>query len=720
MRMLLLYYLIKILFMDKKKVLKQIGLLAVIYLLSAYSTYSQSWYETAGQRIDTIRKGDFTLLITDTLGNPFTDSVYIKLKKHEFPWGNTIDFFDNSPLSKWKQSVLLKYYNYGTVEEFKWPYMEGSQGSVNYSRVDFVYDWAEKVGWDLRAHTLIWGGDATWQMPSWTLGMEGQDLYDACETRIRREVSRYKGTIREYDVINEPYHETWLAENAGSSINWDAFIWAHEEDSSARLFVNDFNVIVWGAGNNVKNIIQSMLDNGAPIDGIGVQGHMEDGSKMDQVKEKLDNIAELGLPVKVTEFDMKIDEKGVDDQSMANSYAKMMRICFSHPAVEGFVWWGYCDPTYRNGSGIFSEDRSPKIAADTVYHLIHEKWSTKIKTLPEGDGRVQFHGFYGDYEVYAKSGDKNVVMQASCLKADDGQEIVLSILDAAPEAPELLNIDHNLDGTVIYLYFDKEMQDPSPHIADFVVYASTSLSIDSAALDAEDSKIVELYLASSVRYGRYHSFSYVPGSWGSADSSLLEVVGGETINVKIPGCISAQTTVEGDAIEISLSEAVSDPSESLEDWKLRVGTSYVELSGIDYKPGYDSVLILTPANPLTAEDRLRLYYDRGTLTATSGYLLDNIYINVVNMIPSAIRKDIKESIRVYPNPFEGELVVECGGYEYFDEILITDILGREVGYLASNMADNIIINVSGLEKGIYILHVKKDGIIISNIKVSKE
>ena len=706
--------------MNKQKILNKIKVFTVVCFISTFSIYSQGWYETAEQRIDTIRKGDFTLLITDTLGNPFTDSVYISLKKHEFPWGNTIDFFDNSPLSKWKQAVLLKYYNYGTVEEFKWPYMEGTQGSVNYSKIDFVYNWAEKAGWDARAHTLIWGGDATWQMPRWTLDMEGQELYDACETRIRREVSRYKGTINEYDVINEPYHETWLADNAGSSINWDAFIWADQEDPDARLFVNDFNVIVWGDGYGFKTKVQSMLNNGAPIDGIGVQGHMEGGNKLDLVKAKLDDIAELGLPIKVTEFDMKIDEKGVSDQSMANSYAKMMRICFSHPAVEGLIWWGYCDPTYRNGSGIFSEDRSPKIAADTVYHLIHEKWSTKIKTLPEADGRVQFHGFYGDYKVYAKSGDENVVIQASCLKTDDGQEIAISLLDAVPEAPELLKADHNLDGTVLYLYFDKEMQDPSSHISDFVIFTTTCLNIDSASLDVEDSKIVELYLASNINYGKYHSFSYIPGTWGSTDGGLLEVIGVETIDSKIPGCISAQTNVEGDVIEISLSEPVSDPSASLADWQLRVGTAYVELSGISYKPGYDSVLVITPVNPLTAKDNDSVYYNRGTLTGASGYLLDNISQRVDNMIPSAIINDINKSIRVYPNPFKDELIVECSGCEYFDEILITDILGRKVEYLAINKTDNVVVNVSGLEKGIYVLHLKKGGIIIDNIKISKE
>ncbi len=705
--------------MNRKKVLKPIKAIAAICIISTCSIYSQTWYETAEQRIDTLRKGDFTLRITDTLGNPFTDSVHIRLKKHEFPWGNTIDFFNNSPESKWRQAILLKYYNYGVVEAFKWPYIEPIKGNLNYSRVDFAYDWAEKVGWDLRAHTLLWGGDQSWQMPSWTLSMQGQELYNECETHIRREVNRYKGIIKEYDVINEPLHETWLTDNAGDSINWNAFKWADEADPDARLFLNEYNVIVWGTpGFNLA--VQNLIGHGAPIDGIGVQGHMEDGSRLDYVKERLDNVATLGLPVKITEFDMKIFEKGVTEQKMANSYAKMMRICFSHPAVEGFVWWGYCDPTYRNGSGIYAEDGSPKIAADTVYHLIHEKWSTNIKTLPEADGTVQFHGFYGDYEVYVKSGDEKMVAPASCLKADDGQEIAVSLTNAVPVSPRLLQINHNLDGTVVYLYFDKEMQDPYSHISDLVVYVSSPAAVDSAALDAEDNKIVELYLSSSLKYDSYYCFTYVPGSWGSTDGALLNATGPETIISKIPGCIGAQTTVEGDAVEVFLSEPVSDPSGSLADWRVRTSSGYAELSGIDYKPGNDSVLVITLANPVTAGDNVRVYYDRGTLSGTGGYLLEDFNERVENMVPSAITDNINENIQVYPNPFKDEINLQCNGCEYFDEILITDILGREVRHLVKPDQNHVVLNLNGLEKGIYILHLIKGGTIITNTKISKE
>ncbi len=515
-------------------------LLISLCFVCRFDTQAQIWYETAEARIDTLRKGDFTLRITDELDNPLTDSVYIRLKKHEFQWGNTVEPIGNSVQSRWRQAVLQKYYNYGVVERFKWPYMEATEGNLFYTQVDTIYAWASRVGWDVRAHTLIWGGDANWQMPGWTLSMTGEPLYNACETRVRREVSRYGGIIKDYDVINEPIHETWLYENAGDSIKWNAFKWAHEEDPDARLFVNEFNIIVWGSAPNYINTIQEMLDEGAPIDGIGVQGHMEGTLSWSDIKTKLDQVATLGLPIKVTEFDMKIDEQNIGDQSMANSYGLMMRVCFSHPAVEGLIWWGFKDPTWRDGSGIYDENRIPKIAADTVYLLIHEKWSTSIRDKLAADGTISFHGFFGDYEIGVKTGGEYLLIPASCLTINNETEIALNLADAVPERPRLTGIDHNPEGNVVYLHFDKPMNDPSPSVSDFLLYAADPITINSAN-SGTDPGIVELNLASNLQYGIYYSLCYTSGTLTSTNGGVLEIFGPETVpNMMDPSGVEHQ------------------------------------------------------------------------------------------------------------------------------------------------------------------------------------
>ena len=68
-----------------------------------------------------------------------------------------------------------------------------------------------------------------------------------------------------------------------------------------------YEVISGGLTNCYKKQISNLIENGAPIDGIGVQAHFKDAERnVDpiQVQEKLDSLAELGLPVWVTELDI--------------------------------------------------------------------------------------------------------------------------------------------------------------------------------------------------------------------------------------------------------------------------------------------------------------------------------------------------------------------------------------------------------------------------------
>ena len=707
---------------------KQFIILLASFLILAplvpgiHKTLAQSWYQTAEQRIDTLRKGNFTLRITDTTDNPYVDSVIIQHSLHEFPWGNTVGIPNETSDWKWQQSALLKYYNYGVVEHFKWPYIEGSEGNINYAFVDSSYAWAERVGWELRAHTLIWGGSQSWQMPGWTLtpSKTAEEVYEACETHIRREVNRYKGTIKEYDVVNEPIHETWLANKVGDSINWNSFIWADEEDPDARLFINDFNIIVWGSTQDFILKIQELMDHGAPIDGIGVQGHMEGRLNWMDIKTKLDVVGELGLPIKVTEFDMKIDEQGTPDEDMAEYYAMMMRICFSHPAVEGLIWWGFKDPTYRNGSGIFNEDRSPKIAADTVYHLIHEKWTTRIEGKTAPDGTITFKGFFGDYIIRVKIGDEWLIVPVSCLKINDQNEIAVNLRDAEPEIPRMIYASHNEAGTVLYVTFDQEMQDPSVGANAFNLIAQNGVEIASATLNPENAAIAELTLSNPLRYDTYYALTSEPGNIQSIKGVHISWDGPVDIYSKIPGFVSAQTNETGDEIEITLSEAISDPSASVDNFTLMVNGKETVISAFSLKTGYDSIVLLTLSSPVVFSDVIYVSYNRGTLIGMSGYYFDNFTNRrVENLVPSAILENKNETIRVFPNPFSDNLIIKTDHSTKIESATIFDQTGRELKKIFPGTDEATKMNTSEFKKGIYFLNVAEISGTVHTIKLFK-
>ena len=110
-----------------------------------------------------------------------------------------------------------------------------------------------------------------------------------------------------------------------------------------------------------------LLSENAPVEGIGVQCHLQSLIDWPNIKLRMDYLGELGLPLKITEFDMNIQSIGMNEAQQASEYDKMMRIAFSHPDVEGFLFWGGWDANHwLPKAGVFRADKSAKPAADSV------------------------------------------------------------------------------------------------------------------------------------------------------------------------------------------------------------------------------------------------------------------------------------------------------------------------------------------------------------------
>ena len=336
-------------------------LLLIVFLSGSYIFSNQvnaqsyaAWYNSAQQRIDTLRKGNFGIKVVDKNGQPFTGDVSVRMKKHEFPFGIAFDFYEGSasmgnsystsstiqakadkeiykterwsanlayaiPVEKgkeykvtlkfteiyhgaknlrlfdvtvngqlfldnydvfaaangkniavdtatiataedgyiyielnaskdnvaikgividekdganvvrincggpalttadgnayktetgyfdpeantvaskeqWMQSAMYRYFNYGvTGNSFKWSGIQPQHTAPNYSNFENAVRWTQKVGWDLRAHTLLWGGNDAHSTPDWVRSLPTpKSITDTCKMRVQREDSRYK------------------------------------------------------------------------------------------------------------------------------------------------------------------------------------------------------------------------------------------------------------------------------------------------------------------------------------------------------------------------------------------------------------------------------------------------------------------------------------------------------------------------------------------------
>jgi uncharacterized repeat protein (TIGR02059 family) len=691
--------------------LKSIRISALFLCITASITITnaQSWYDSAEVRIEEFRKGNFGIQVLDELGNPYTDSIKIELTNHEFAWGSIVPIKDQQHF-RWMRAVVDQYYNFGVVgNNFKWPWVEPTQDNPTYTVQDEVLDWVDKIGIGFRGHTLIWGGARSWQMPSWTINgnLSPEQLYAAAENHITRDVGYWEGRIDEYDVINEPTHETWFAETVGDSVNWNSFKWAKAADSNAVLYANDFNIIVWGSAPAYRTMLETWIDNGAPVEGIGVQAHMEGYIDWNDVKTKLDYMAELGLPIRITEFDMKIDEQGTSQQGQANAYGTMMRTAFSHPAVNGMVFWTIWDgDAYRAGSGLFDEYLMPKIAHDTVAHLLLEKWTTKI-TDGSGDSSdtLSFRGFYGDYRVTVNFEGELREFSIPASSVNEDSVFVLEYADGIPATVNLLSAEITKDGQDLEMKFDQSIDISSFAVEDFAVYSDDPIAV--LSFDEQDSVTVILNLDGvQFKPKQYYACYYDGDTARSKNSGLLNRFGPIQIENKLPAFSSALTDTAGAKVFVSFSEPMAENPDH-EDFEIEVNGSSSSIEGVIVDESDPTLLVFTLTNAVEFGDQVRIFFSENTYSSLEGYVLVSFGPKFVeNNVPNPNPPDaVNENgaslkLKAYPNPFDQKIMFENTSEVHSIQLFAADGSLLET-YLVGGR-DIFSIETSTLASGFYV------------------
>ena len=382
----------------------------------------QSWYQDHPRRIDSLRKKTFSLVVTDSTGTPLPGaSVRMDLARHSWPFGTALALqaTDKPGLSeRWYRQTAGELFNEGVFEnDFKWPTYEKVAGQPDTVRINRYLKWADSLGMPLRGHALVWGIQQFGFETFWatdTSKVSCTELSTNIKARIVRDMTKYKGRMKEYDVWNEPIHEQAFFAKCkddpkyapdGFGLMDSAFVWARATDPTAKLYVNEYNNIDGGENEAYYDLLKGMLDRKVPFDGIGVQCHFG-GKEIDPglVRLRIDRLASLGLPLKVTEFDNeRVDgTPAFTPEQQAEQLAIFLRLAYSHPAIEGVLLWGFWDARHwlgTAGAGLFDGLREPKVAADTVRSLWNTVWTTDTTLATSPEGRVGWRGFPGKYEA---------------------------------------------------------------------------------------------------------------------------------------------------------------------------------------------------------------------------------------------------------------------------------------------------------------------------------
>jgi len=164
-------------------------------------------------------------------------------------------------------------------------------------------------------------------------------------------VSRYKGKIYAWDVVNEVFDDAGAFRTSvffkvlGENFIDIAFKAARAADPAAKLYINDYNLDGPGAKiNALVALVGRLKSRGVPIDGIGSQAHLILG-QVGGVAAQLQVLANTGLDVALTELDIRIP-KPVTSATLSQQqtdYNTVAKACIANSKCVGITTWGVSD-----------------------------------------------------------------------------------------------------------------------------------------------------------------------------------------------------------------------------------------------------------------------------------------------------------------------------------------------------------------------------------------
>ncbi len=400
------------------------GVLLTTAIFFAFSAGSYAQYQGIDEDIARHRKGE--IVVRAKKG----DKVTVEQLRHEFWFGCAVgDGFasgkmSESDMKQYRENFIRNFNSAVTENAVKWASMERNKGEVNYSNIDAILKFTDENNIPLRAHNLFWGIPRFVQ--PWIKEMNDQELRKTLQNRAETVTSRYKGRFAEYDLNNEMIHGNYYEERLGPEITKLMAQWAHNGDPDAKLYLNDYDILTGNKLPEYMAQIRTLLKQGVPIAGIGVQGHLHgDTFDRNQLRSALDSLAIFKLPIRITEFNMpgqrsryhieKIRTMTSQEEAQkAKDIVDYYKICFAHPAVKGILMWGFWEgANWIPVSSLYKRDWTPTPAAEAYQNLIFNEWWTKASGQADKKGEFTTPAFYGKYRITVNGTAKEVTLKST-------------------------------------------------------------------------------------------------------------------------------------------------------------------------------------------------------------------------------------------------------------------------------------------------------------------
>ena len=416
-------------------------------VMTAFSEQKEWMNRRVAEGIAKYRQGPLCVTVTDQNGTVQNAQVEIEQTAHAFNFGANLfmlDEFNTEKENAAYRTHFAELFNAATLP-FYWSDLEPQEGKVRFTKdspkiyrrpvPDLCLEYCEEKHIRPKAHCLNY---ETWT-PLWVPHESKQDvprIKELLEKRMRELAERYKDRIHGWEVTNELLCGIYCVPSQNRSctpfykepntMEW-SFETARRYFPNNELIINEAMGIWEGFRYNRSPYymqIERGLQNGAPIDAIGMQCHMFTRREEEQkylkdrynpqfVCEVLDQYNDFGLPMQITEVTIPAYSFDEEDEAVQAELAEYMySLWFSSKHMESIIYWNAIDgfaafapqgdmtagENYYHG-GLLRPDFSTKPIWKKLYELIHKTWHTSAHVQTNEFGTAQVHAFYGDYRV---------------------------------------------------------------------------------------------------------------------------------------------------------------------------------------------------------------------------------------------------------------------------------------------------------------------------------
>lgn len=382
------------------------------------------WKKHAWKRVDKYRKNDMVVNVRDKDGNPIEGAnVSVDMTENEFMMGLAIIYNeilgldDDGEITAKKLDVLDQFNT--VIDGLEMKIFECYDSMRRPRR--FVNK-ALEMGKRTRAHALAW----CMQDHKGILNFDQMTYEEKCEAyraRMLGEAWMFRGTVVDWDVLNEPHDNGTWRNTYGTGFYSELFQKVKAIDPKAKLFINETGME--GAPNREwKSRVKGFLsiadpmrdDERAPIDGIGIQGHCTNYYYPMGFYWDIANLAKGYDYITITEYDFLNEDMTYAKNHLYDTFLATI----SHPKTSGFVVWGYQDANHWRGCGPFYDrEWNKKDTYDMWKYMVDEVYATHEKLTTDENGKARVRGYRGKYEVTVEVNGVSKVVEFTLTDSDN-------------------------------------------------------------------------------------------------------------------------------------------------------------------------------------------------------------------------------------------------------------------------------------------------------------